>query len=98
MLAQVGFAVADGGDALLGFTRALKAPGAMIVPIEATHNDCLSQQLTLVQKAICITRQHTLSFAPGRHSLTRAQGIRRRTVAHNHRRDSFLQGKAWNLP
>lgn len=48
---QVGFAVADGGDALLGFIRALRAPGAMIVPIEATRDGAISQQLTLIQKA-----------------------------------------------
>ena len=48
---QVGFAVADGGDALLGFIRALRAPGAMIVPIEAARDGAISQQLTLIQKA-----------------------------------------------
>jgi hypothetical protein len=48
---QVGFAVADGGDALHGFIRSLKAPGAMTVPIEAAYDGCISQQLTLVKKA-----------------------------------------------
>jgi hypothetical protein len=51
MYVQVGFAVADGGAALHDFTNSLKAPGAMTVPIESTHDNGTLQQLTLVKKA-----------------------------------------------
>ncbi len=55
---QVGFAVADGGEALLGFIRALKAPGAMVVPVEITRHGVLSQQLMLIKKAGSSVQQH----------------------------------------
>jgi hypothetical protein len=57
---QVGFAVADGGDALLGFIRALKAPGVMIVPIEDNHDGTVSQQLTLVRKVGFVMQLHVM--------------------------------------
>jgi hypothetical protein len=45
--------VPDGGDALHGLIQALKAPGAMTVPIESSRD--ASQQLTLVKK---VRRHH----------------------------------------
>jgi len=47
----MGFAVADDGAALLGFTNAFNAPGAITISIDTTVDGCASQQLTLVNKA-----------------------------------------------
>jgi hypothetical protein len=60
---QVGFAVADGSEALHSFIRCLSAPGAMTVPIETTYDDCTVQQLTLVTKANQIQHHAKLSRA-----------------------------------
>jgi len=59
---QVGFAVEEGGAALHGFIDALRAPGAMTVPIESSRD--ASQQLTLVQK---VRQQHLTRIAASAH-------------------------------
>jgi hypothetical protein len=84
---QVGFAVADDGAALLGFTNALNAPGAMTVPIDTTVDGCASQQLTLVNKAsssAAVIELH--SHKPC------GAGSRRCRIARSHFGDAVLEG------
>ncbi len=90
---QVGFAVADGSDALLGFTNALNAPGAMTVPIQTLVDGCASQQLTLVKKAsnscdVIVCSTHTRCTAVGRPF----------AVAISYIGDSVLQRQGWDTP
>jgi hypothetical protein len=90
---QVGFAVADDGAALLGFTNALNAPGAMTVPIDTTVDGCASQQLTLVNKASCSAAATELhSHKPC------GAGSRRCRIARSHIGDAVLQRQDRHVP
>jgi hypothetical protein len=94
MYVQVGFAVADGGAALHGFTNSLKAPGAMTVPIESTHDNGMLQQLTLVKKASSGRQQHI----PSRALINRLAGCGRSAFPRHHIRHPVLQRPRRHLP
>jgi hypothetical protein len=92
---QVGFAVADDSAALLGFTNALNAPGAMTVPIDTTVDvdGCASQQLTLVNKA----SSGAAAIELNSHKRCGA-GSRRCRIARSHIGDAVLEGQDRHVP
>ena len=90
---QVGSAVADDGAALLGFTNALNALGAMTVLNDTTVDGCASQQLTLVNKA------STSAAAIELNSHKRCgAGSRRCRIAHSHIGDAVLEWQDRDVP
>ena len=91
---QVGFAVADDGAALLGFTNALNALGAMIVLIDKTVDGCASQQLTLVNKA---STSADTAIELNSHKRCGA-GSRRCRIARSHIGDAVLEWQDRDVP
>ena len=91
---QVESAVADDGAALLGFTNALNALGAMTVLIDTTVDGCASQQLTLVNKA---GTSADTAIELNSHKRCGA-GSRRCRIAHSHIGDAVLEWQDRDVP
>ena len=91
---QVGFAVADDGAALLGFTNAFNAPGAITISIDTTVDGCASQQLTLVNKA---STSADTAIELNSHKRCGA-GSRRCRIARSHIGDAVLEWQDRDVP
>jgi hypothetical protein len=83
----------DDGAALLGFTNALNARGAMTVSIDTSADGCASKQLTLVNKASSSAAVIEL------HSHKRCgAGSRRCRIGRSHIGDAVFEGQDRDVP